>query len=535
MDEINLHERISLFRSSITSDLYSASDIVYFEAVEKAVASYDREISALDSLRSSAKIETDGLSEVLLAHPRLYGLLCALLSITSSVTLEDGRVLPAPQLPPRQFEQGRAAASVLIDLGLPRLLSDNVDVRKLVLLVEIERDADRRRFRVDAKIKSRVTVAVGTAVTMANAESNWDFQIGSGATIPISARRLVEHVIATNGRPRIGVAITFQTHSGGRQTRDMRNIYPGLQIDLARIGMSLVLLADGQGMRTLSENVLNQLFKAVPHTMTLAQGESGGLKDAFLALAAPLPEPSVNSAGLSRLIQTTLQEKISIEASSLPVNQASARLALANYASANNHLSLRLSADGVALRWERSELVSIFRRIRWSFDGSQAIRGLIDLFGGSEDIHYSACGNLSTALVSLSDDPVFRSPFVLAATPAKVTTISLRELSRYALETSPESRVAVLITNERLTPQSLAELRGIQVFLPVTIVVVDAETCLAMAQLSESPRERLRALLLEQTDLTKLSPFVVRGVTPARVFFGREEEEAALLSNPANE
>jgi hypothetical protein len=80
-----------------------------------------------------------------------------------------------------------------------------------------------------------------------------------------------------------------------------------------------------------------------------------------------------------------------------------------------------------------------------------------------------------------------------------------------------------------------AELRDVQRFLPVTIIVVDIDTCVAMSQSREPARQRLRALMLEQTDLTKLSPFVVRGVTPSRVFFGREEEEAALLSTlPTN-
>jgi AAA domain-containing protein len=288
-------------------------------------------------------------------------------------------------------------------------------------------------------------------------------------------------------------------------------------------------------MRSLSERVLVDLFEVVPYTMSLTQAEDGGLRDAFLALASPPPEPKVDAPGLRRLIESALEQRTGAVASSLPVTLQTARLALANYASTHSNLALRLSPDGMTLAWGRGKLVDCFRRMRWSFDGPTAIQSFIELLGGSANSDETESTGLASRLATLSDDPIFTLPFVVAARSGGADVAVLREVARHALQTSPESRAAVLLISEPLAASMLAELRDVQSFLPVTIIVVDIDTCVAMSQSREPARERLRHLMLEQTDLTKLSPFVVRGVTPSRVFFGREEEEAALLSTlPTN-
>jgi hypothetical protein len=528
-------ELVARFKASVASDLYSSTDIVDLEAAKMEVAEYAAEIRALEHLLNDGPLQRKGLADVLLVQSRVYDLLCLLLSITSSIELEDGRKLPSSNAPPRTEEEALATASVLVELGLPQLLSDHADIGKLLLVVAIREDAARRRFRVDAKIKRRITTAINSAIIAANADSHWLLDIGENAMVPMGARRIVEYVITIDGEPRIGIASTFQAYSGGRQAREMRTLYPSVQASLANSGMSLVLLADGQGMRAISERVLFELFKAVPYTMSLSQAESGGLARALVDLSFPPEQPSIDTAGLRKLIASALDEGVSVAAASLPVGEGIARLALANYASANNHLALRLAPDGMALGWERADSVRTFRHLRWSFDGPEAIQQLIKLLGGKEAIDVPNSTAFSATVAELPDDPVFRWPFVLAAIPEAASVAVLRDLAKHALESSPESRLAVLITHGRLTPFLLSELRGIQGLLPVTIVVVDIDTCLIMAQSQEPARGRLGALLLEQTDLAKLSPFVVRGATPSRVFFGREAEEAELLSTlPTN-
>jgi hypothetical protein len=529
-----VRELVARFKSSVAGDLYSSADIVDFEAAMTAVKEHEGEISALEEFLQSGVPHSIGLSQVLVAHPRLYGVLCSLLSINGSIELEDGRSLFGPEMPPRTVEAARMTADVLLELGLSRLLADKVDVRRLFLVVQIAADAPRRRFRVDAKIKSRVGLAIQKAIDAAKSESNKQLEIGSRTMLPSTARGVAEYVVTADGKPRIAVATTFQTYSGGRQTREMGSLYPSIQASLAGSGISLVIIADGRGMRRLSDRVLLELFTVVPYTMTLSQAEDGGLKNAFVVLTAQPLEKTVDTAGLQRLIESTLESRTSVLASSLPVSVASGRLALANYASANNQLALRLAPGGMELRWEHAELVDCFRRMRWAFDGPTAIRNFIQLLGGSETANLELI-DLANAVATLPDDPVFVLPFVVAASSGGAEVELLRELSRHALQISPESRVAVLLVVEPLSQSTLSKLRDVQSFLPVTIVVVDMGTCISMALSREPARDQIRALMLEQTDLTKLSPFVVRGVTPSRVFFGREEEEAALLSTlPTN-
>jgi hypothetical protein len=171
--EQKAQELIARFKSSVAADLYSSADIVDFGAAMSAVKEHEAEISALDDFLRLGMLHSAGLSEVLLGHPRLYGILCSLLSISGSIELEDGRRLPAPTSPPRTAESAFATADILLELGLSQLLADEVDVRKLLLVVQIAADAPRRRFRVDAKIKERVRGAIEAAINSANSDSEW--------------------------------------------------------------------------------------------------------------------------------------------------------------------------------------------------------------------------------------------------------------------------------------------------------------------------------------------------------------------------
>jgi len=193
--EVQVRNLITRFKSSIAADLYSSTDIVDFDAALAAVSKHEAEISALDALLTEGPLEPQALAHALISSPRLYALLCSLLAITTAIELEDGRTLPPPTNPPTTLQQAQTVATILVELGLAQLLSDHVDVSKLLLVGEIEADAARRRFRVDAKIKQRVTAAVNSAIRQANTDGNWSLALGDHAMVPTMARRIVEHVV----------------------------------------------------------------------------------------------------------------------------------------------------------------------------------------------------------------------------------------------------------------------------------------------------------------------------------------------------
>lgn len=535
MDQVDnaVRQRVAEFKASAAADLYAVSDIVDFVSAEASVDALDVEVQVLNGLIHRLGITAETLGDTLTSYPRIYPILCSLLSINGTIELEDGRRIPGPHTPPKDIGAAVAVASTFIELGLDRLLSNVADIRRLLLVVQVASDAPKRRFRLEERIKERTKRVVRSAVDAANNQLGFSLELGPTSSLPLSARRIVDFVVLFNGKARIAVVTTFQTHSGGRQTRDMTSLYPSIQSTLALNGAQLVLVADGQGMRSISDRVLVQLFQSVPHTMSLGQAEAGALERAFVDVISAPVEQSVDARSLGSLIESKLDHDVIADAMSLPVPGPTARLALANYVSTRDHLSLELSSEGDSLTWKRAADVASFRALRSQFDGIAAIEGFADLLGASIDQSAISSRSDERALVSIADDPIFSAPFLVGAHAGWVNADVVREFARDALQGAPSSRVAVLVSSGTTPTSMLVTLRDVQPFLPVTVVVIDVGVCLAMAQSSDSPRDRLRSLLLEQTDLTKLSPFVVRGVAPSRVFFGREEEEATLISTLA--
>jgi hypothetical protein len=522
--------RASAFKQSAAADLYTSVDLVDLHVVTSAAEQYASELSGLQNLLARGPLRQTDLANLLLNFPRLYGVLCAFLSISSSIELADGQRLPSPITPPRDAEGTFSVAGILLELGLHLVLNNSASVYSLFLLIQIAADAPKRRFRVDARIKARIFSAVEKAIEDASSASGLVFAMGSKGLLPLNERRIIEYVITIDGKAKFAIASTFQTHSGGRQTREMRTLYPSVHAKLLEVGVSMILVADGQGMRDLSENILAELFSAVPHTMSIGQAENGGLAAAFGEVPTTPDLPSVDAVGLRQLISGALDTGTQAQAASLPVKNETARLALANFVSTNSHLSLKLAENGVAVEWRNASLVSTFRQLAASFSGEKAAQGFALLLGANFEREISSDSEYASVVANLTDDQVFSSKFVICSHYGNADADVLREVAKRALQSSPESRVAVLVSGTAIVKSKVKELRDVQAFLPVTVVVVDLSDCVEMAQTSDSPRDRLRTLLLEQTDLTKLSPFVVRGVTPARVFFGREEEEATLLS-----
>lgn len=525
-----VRDRIRAFKTSISSDLYSPADIIDFNFVNVALSSHHRELAALTELLESGGLTAEGLASTLLKQPRLYAVLCGLLSLNGPIELEDGRTLPAASIPPSNQESAQNVAEIILELGLGQVLTYGTDVSSLYRVVQIASDAPRRRFRVDGKVQHRIKAAVEAALKEASFASGREMRLGVASTLPRPVRRIIEHVVEVDGKPLIAIASTFQTHSGGRQAREMGALYPGVQTALTPSGISMILIADGQGMRSLSERVLTDLFTAVPHTMTLAQAGAGALSKAFIdVLTAPL-KPNVDTAGLNKLIQSGLDQGGEVTSDLLPVEPTLARLALAGFASANNQLNLVLTGDGSRLAWLKSGLLKEFRDLLLHFDGKRAIDGFVALLGSTQEEDKYKIPELTTRIAHLDGDKVFSSKFLVCARQGPADAEVLRDAARHALQAAPDSRVAVLLVSDPLTQRLLDELRDVQTFLSVAVVVIDISTCVAMAKSRDAARDHLGALLLEQTDLTKLSPFVVRGVTPSRVFFGRQEEEASLLS-----
>lgn len=529
LSDLEIRTLVAEFKASVIPDLYTSRDLIDFNVVMTALQASESELSAIQQLVDSGMLERDTLGQTLLEHPKVYAILCSFLAISSGVELENSRRLPPATTPPKDYVAATETAEVLLELGLGVLLRRPANVEPLFILTQITADAPRRRFRLDARIKGRIELLVKRTVNDVEVQTGRKVEIAGKNTLPAAARGIADYSILVDGKPKFAIAATFQAYTGGRQSRDFSALYPSVAQTLRNHDISLILIADGLGVRALSDRVLRDLFRALPQTMTISQAEQGGLEKTLVSEILTPPEIGIDEIGINSLITRALTEGGTASSTNLPVPPEKARLALANFAAKHSHLSLSLTSDASNLSWSQASLVQKFRHSRSSSNAIGMIEGLIALLGG-EILHDASSNSLVARTTSLPDDPVLSQNFLVAASNLRPTPDILRETARQALQFAPESRVAVLLVPEGVTGSALQQLRDVQAFLPVTVAVVDVETCIRMAQARELPRDRLRVLLLEQTDLTKLSPFVVRGVAPSRVFFGREQEEATLLS-----
>lgn len=516
------------FKAAVAADHYTSKDVVDFAAAQATLEKFAPEIAAISAFAGAWEPSSTDLARLLLSAPKVYELICSLLSITSDIEFEDGRRLPSPLAAPKLPSDADEAAKILMELGVLQVLKPGTDVAHLLLILQITGDAARRRLRVEARVTAKVLEIVDAAIVAANAESKQTFSRVGVEAVPSGVRRLAEHVISVDGVPRVVIASTFQTYSGGRQTRDFRSVYPSMQTALSPSGMSLVLIADGQGMRRIPDATISAVLNSIPHLFTLSQAAAGGLTGALLELAET-PAPSMDSAGLQQLIETALSVNTEVAASSLPTTEGQAALALATFVSAHKQLALELRPDGASLAWQRSMAVRGLRSGRLQWNARNAVAVWRQLIRAALQTDLSPTDRYGAQVVVIPEDDGFAGQFLIGATNDPPTPLAVRQFSVHALQNAPASRMAVLLTTTRPTEQIFNEIRRLQPTLPVTVVMVDVGTALRIAKDSASPLARFRSIVLAQSDLTKMSPFVVRSVTPDRVFFGREEEEATLI------
>lgn len=522
-EELTPEDRVERFRGSIASDLYTPDTVIDFDQVHSALVDRASAITDLDQLISQG-MSREALADVMAQSAGAYAVVCALLSVNGSISFEDGRKLPSPTSHPLPAPDALAAADLLIELGIARVLTPGTSVRTILEVAEIASDASRRRFRIDAKLKARVAAIVNAAVAQAaDAEGTIAVTLGSVQTLPAQARRVADYCLYIDGEPRIAIAVTFQTHSGGRQSRDLTTTYPGVQAALANNGISLILIADGDGIGSSSTRVLRDLLTSIPHCYTLKQAADGSLTAAILQLAETT-EGAVDETALHKLIEAGLTSGLSVSAASLPVPEDQSRLAIASFAAKNTTNKLVIAASGAEIRWQRYELVRNLRAQAIAFHTSSSISSVIELFDGelTSDINES-----STFIIS--QHHVFGDESFIGVLRAPFEAKELREISRRALQVCPESKSALVIIDRPMDDNLSQLLRRTQATIPINLVLISISQAVRVAENFVDPRRYLNQQILAQSDLAKISPYVLRGSTPSRVFYGRDEEEAALV------
>lgn len=527
--------RLAAFRASIAPDFYTPTEFILWDDVEATLDRLEPAIEVLQELSELPNASEADLAQALACEPEVLYVLRLLLAAPKAVGFEDGRELPENL--PRTDQERRELAGVLLGLGIRRLLNPSANVRALATVGLIARNANRRRLRVRNRFKQRVERLIRDVLREILDTTSLRLEPLPPHKQPPLARRTVDYVLAENGRPFAAITTVYQTQSGGRQQRDLILTYPSLQKRLDEIPLSLILIADGRGVKQAPQRALRSLLEEVGACMTLRQAEAGALREAIVRFAETGGRREDWSVPLNRLVENALQSFGTVRATELPAPTDTARLALAQYAEKHAGYALALSVGGEALSWTRSELVERAQKLvemtqQGDSDSIEAVRLFADLLGVPYDIVNleKNVEEFQAVTLQIQNDPVLPEKLLAVGYGSKVDSTVLRSAARLALLHTPEAKVTTLIVPSVDEANFLTD---VQSELTASVTVVSYNDLLQFAKHAAPPRDNYVAMILERSDLTKISPFVLRSVTPAGMFFGREEEQATLLSTLA--
>jgi hypothetical protein len=525
-------QRLRRFKESLAADLYLPSDFIPWPLIEAEVAELRQATRVVDEFVRQPRLSRKLLAGALTEDPGVLQVFWRLLAAPAGAGFADGRELPRDL--PRTKRGVSEVASLLHELGVTNLIHPNSRTEDLLRVALVAADSRKRGFRRSGVIGQRVWSAVTQGIQQA--ESQIGVHIGRMKDSEIPPLRGLDRrwVLAAEDVPIAAIVPVIQTSSGGRQQRDLSLTYPTLQADLDRVPISLVLIADGRGIAETPDTILAQLFESVAACMSLKEAESGALAAALEEAATKRGVRSASAGPLNNLIEGRLRVDSRVDAKALPVERDRAVLALAQYQATNPRLALELAADGNSLAWRRPAQVAAARALLETYEPTVAATLLGDLVGqlepalaDSEDLPGPAFS------MSLSEDEILPEGILVATSDELLSEAGIRAVARESLHLFPEARLAVLLA----PPPAFGEpdIRKLQPTLSASVVVIRPQVLVDMAQSARSARDHLVELVLEQADLAKASPYVLNSVTPSRIFYGREAEEAVLLATlPSN-
>ena len=524
---MTLDSKIQAFRDSISPNLLAEGDFIDWHLISQKLKASSSSIFSIQRLVDDGMVELNELARFLSDKPDAYPLLLDLIAFNTSGSQVQKWGLP--QFIEAGSTRADWVAGQLLHVGLGRILVAGVPVEALLRVAEVHKDSYRRRFRSAGELDARTHRLVTAAVKAANADQQFPVAIAPNALTDPALRRSLAYILAVGNRPVAGVSTVFQNQSGGRQQRDLAITYPNLQERMNEVGMALILIADGQGLREASLRTLTALFEGVRHPMTLAAAEEGALVAAIaesVALEAPV---TVERAALDKIIGEGLKSRLEVVAADLPAGSDQARVALATYVEGHRNLALELGSGGQSVGWSNGTWVQRARGLRQSFHNAEALSLFSEIIGDPRsDIgpHQSAVD-----LIAPPSQP-FAARVHVAAGVEPLGPERARALAQTSIEHAPGSPVAIYLAPRRLDPSQVEAHRKSQVFLPSNVIVLGPDHLEGMAE-RRRPIARLMDTVLTQSDLTKVSPYILNNATPARMFYGREREAATVLQTIA--
>lgn len=537
--ETDIDKRISTFLKSITLGFNTADDIMPKQIIEKEIDHLSGAIAIIEEVCKSGKVKKPEILRILKDEPRVFDVLKLILALPNRIAFRNGLSLSSRRLEDEQ--QLKLFVDLTFDVGLWDLLDGSSRFETIIRLVLVNDYARRRPYRSRQKVESIVEEELHKAVTQVSSQSNDSYKLSnwrqfskenpSIAELVQSSvgRRGIDYIISFKDVPVIALEFVFLTHVGGSQFRDLRNYYPNLQEELNAFSIELILIADGAGFSNISREVLYDLFRAIRSILTIKQITGGELAKAITQ--ATTNAISVETP-LDQIISSTLNANDIVTIDDLPVPANQARIALARFINDKSDLDLKLAPGGDYLSWTKRELISRTRNLVTKFQSYEAIKIFRAFLNGAvkEPDNFEPFDSSEIAIFTTIPNAILPSSFLVVSTDAEPSANLFQQIASKSHQTVPDAKLAILVTPHEVASSENFDRRAIQSILPANVITVDSKFLSGATRSKDSPRSLFTSLILQQSDLTKISPFVVQGATPRRMYFGREREEAILLS-----
>lgn len=272
----------------------------------------------------------------------------------------------------------------------------------------------------------------------------------------------------------------------------------------SRERQQLRLVFDGPDLARLSAylNDLRELAVPIEDELWFADGRP--------------PDP------LDTLIRSLLDRDASVSPADLPLTRDAAASALGRFVDTHRELALTIAPQG--LQWARSKAVRASQELLTKFERETAIAAVGDLLAAIEIDSVAEGPGPSGSVLTLVSDPILPARLLVTTSGQEFTSRLAAEVADIATRHTPTSRLAIHVSPSALDTT-------LQKNAAVNIVALQPGELLGLARGADLPRDGIVKSVLRQADLAKVSPFVLRSATPEEMYYGREQEQAQVLTN----
>jgi hypothetical protein len=524
-----IDRKIQEYKASLTLSVYYPRDVDPSQYIDEELEKLQQSINTLKKLAKQKKKSVRIVAKSIEQDPVVLDVIRLILDLPLKIEFRDGRILPTGKT--LEVKESLRVAQLIDEIGFWKLISTTKGgIEDLTKVALIHSKSAKRKFQAIHNFEMEIEQVILDTLSQLEKQTGLalenDNMKNSGLTF--KTRRSVDYVIKHNQKPIAAIDVLVTTNPGGSQVFDLRSNYPNLQNELNSVPMRLIVIADGPGMSRIPESALRELFTAVSPVLSINQAKTGMLANALVDAAT---EKQTRVEPLDQIIEGILFSGNDVKVNNLPTTGGDSRLSLAQYVTANPNLDLKLAVGGKSLTWTRARVVRLGMNLLDSYQPKKAL----ELFSRLLE------GNLNTIKTVNQDLHTFLELEAISIVPAKSLVVATsmdaderiyRELAKESLQTIPEAKIAFLIVPDKQKIKSLPT-KSLQSTLPANVIVLDIADFVKMAQSKIQPIESLVSIIFDQSDLTKISPFVINNVTPKRIYYGRDKEEATLLTTLA--